>query len=521
MKKRILAVIAAAGAALLISTGASAATMLQAATDPAADCILVAAEGDYNGSASVALARINEIRKEACDEGIQDPRDKTGSTNLTASDYVPIRWSSSLEYIARIRAAEASLLIGHERPNGNPDRCFSVIAPDGQQSWGENLAWNWMNTMVSGVEQWYEEKADWVNQTQEAVTGHYTSMIDPDNLYVGLACFTSPFGVYRNTVSGEFSRYGTHSETISAAAPGSRVVLEVQAAALSKPQVVIKDKKVQTSAHYDKGDVLSCDLALTSSFNGREATVFDAGTITWTSSNPAVAAVSSNGLVQIKGAGTATITAASSSGNSGSLTVAAAHEFGEWKTEKLATVFAAGSRTRTCSVCGEIQTQAIAKLTPKLTIGKKSVSLKKTKTIAVKYTVARGDMVSVKTTNKKIATAKVQNGKIVITAKKKAGKAKIYVRTKTGRSAAIKVTVKKAKTTKIKCSSVSVKKNRTKKLKVTIIPAYSDDKVTYTIKDKKIASVNSKGVVRGKKKGETKLTIRSGKKAFTIKVKVK
>ena len=350
MKKRILAVIAAAGAALLISTGASAATMLQAAPDPAADCILVAAEGDYNGSASVALARINEIRKEACDEGILDPRDKT--RQLTASDYAPIRWSSSLEYIARVRAAEASLLIGHERPNGDPNDWKSAMAPDGQRSYGEVLAWNWANTMVSGVEQWYEEKADWVNQTQEAVTGHYTSMIDPDNLYVGLACFTSPFGVYRNTVSGEFSRYGTHSETVSAAAPGSRVVLEVQAAALSKPQVVIKDKKVQTNTHFDKGDVLSCDLALTSSFNGREATVFDAGTITWTSANPAVAAVSSNGLVQIKGAGTATITADSSSGNSGSLTVAAAHEFGEWKTEKLATVFAAGSRTRTCAHTG-------------------------------------------------------------------------------------------------------------------------------------------------------------------------
>ncbi len=42
----------------------------------------------------------------------------------------------------------------------------------------------------------------------------------------------------------------------------------------------------------------------------------------------------------------------------------AAHAFGEWKTTKEATTEAAGSQERTCSVCGYVQAQEIAKLSP-------------------------------------------------------------------------------------------------------------------------------------------------------------
>ena len=45
--------------------------------------------------------------------------------------------------------------------------------------------------MITGIDQWYGEKQDWVKQTG-GVTGHYTSMINPNNLYVGLATFICP-----------------------------------------------------------------------------------------------------------------------------------------------------------------------------------------------------------------------------------------------------------------------------------------------------------------------------------------
>ena len=38
--------------------------------------------------------------------------------------------------------------------------------------------------MLDGIEQCYAEKQDWVKQNANAVTGHYTQMIDPENLYV-------------------------------------------------------------------------------------------------------------------------------------------------------------------------------------------------------------------------------------------------------------------------------------------------------------------------------------------------
>ena len=164
------------------------------------NCVLVGLKGSYLASADAALKRINEIRKEACKQGVQDPRDP--NRKLTMSDYVPVKWSSDLEYIARVRAAEASVYMDHQRPNGT--MCFSQASPNGVKSWGEVLAWNNSNDMITGIDQWYGEKQDWVKQTG-GVTGHYTSMINPNNLYVGLATFICPDADFKNTTSGEFS----------------------------------------------------------------------------------------------------------------------------------------------------------------------------------------------------------------------------------------------------------------------------------------------------------------------------
>lgn len=85
------------------------------------NCVWLGLKGSYLANADAALKRVNEIREEACREGVQDPRDP--DRKLTMADYVPIKWSSDLEYIARIRAAEASVYMDHERPNGT--MCFT------------------------------------------------------------------------------------------------------------------------------------------------------------------------------------------------------------------------------------------------------------------------------------------------------------------------------------------------------------------------------------------------------------
>lgn len=43
------------------------------------NCVLVGLKGSYLASADAALKRINEIRKEACKQGVQDPRVPTES----------------------------------------------------------------------------------------------------------------------------------------------------------------------------------------------------------------------------------------------------------------------------------------------------------------------------------------------------------------------------------------------------------------------------------------------------------
>ena len=66
-----------------------------------------------------------------------------------------------------------------------------------------------------------------------------------------------------------------------------------------------------------------------------------------------------------------------------------------------------------------------------------------------------------------------------------------------------------------------MKKGKKVTLKPKVTPSYSDDKITYKSANKKIATVTSKGVVKGIKKGKTTITVKSGKKSVKVKVTVK
>ena len=125
------------------------------------------------------LDRINAIRKEAVTEGI-------------VSSYVPIKWSTALEKTAFSRAAEASVTRNHKRLS-NKD--IWSAWPSGNFSLAENLAWNYDGFMTA-INQWYEEKADYVKSLSGASvyaqTGHYESLINPELTYMGLAAFDNP-----------------------------------------------------------------------------------------------------------------------------------------------------------------------------------------------------------------------------------------------------------------------------------------------------------------------------------------
>ena len=201
------------------------------------------------------------------------------------------------------------------------------------------------------------------------------------------------------------------------------------------------------------------------------------------------------------------------------------HVWDKGKITKQPTVSKAGEKVFTCTICGKKMTKAYGKKL-KATIKLNITSLvlqKKQSTRSVKVTMANGDSVkSWKSSNNKIATV---DKKGVIKAQNKTGNAKITVTLKSGKSATVKVKVQKAKvkTTRLNNlkSKISLKKGKTVTLKPGITPVTSQEKVTYKSSNKKIATVNTKGVIKGQKKGTVTITVQSGKCSKKIKVTVK
>lgn len=142
------------------------------------------------------LARINEIRREACEEGVRDPA--TGEP-MRAEDYVPLVWSYELEEAAARRAVESMILRDHVRPDGS--ECFSVL-PDSEAFSMETLAWGY-GGILEAIEGWYSEKSSYVEETG-APAGHYMALISPSLRYAAAADFQP--GAGQDACAGAFGR---------------------------------------------------------------------------------------------------------------------------------------------------------------------------------------------------------------------------------------------------------------------------------------------------------------------------
>ena len=516
---------------------------------PSEGCVFLGLVGSYVSDVAGALARINEIRLEACREGVDNP-DNPG-TPLTMDDYLPIKWSSGMEYIARIRAAEAAVSMAHERLS---DKSIWFPSPSGVYSRGEVIAWNWSSGVTMGIDQWYEEKADWINKTPGAVTGHYTQMIQPSHNYVGLGTFCCDEVRFFNTTVGRFASYWYENGLDET------------------PMTFTGDciQKLEVKADYINGGALAgalsgvagdtSALALAATVNGCNMLV--TGDVSWSSSAPGIASVDASGTVNAVSCGTASISASAPGVASASATFtvehmeqalpavaptctasgltagvkcpvcgailqvqqtvpALGHAFGEWVTTQQATVFQTGARQRQCANCGEQQTEVIPKLTPVLKLGKTAVKLGKMKSGSVRVTVEQGDSFKVKTSDSRIVRAFKAGDKLTVKARKTAGTAIVTVTTKSGLEAQLSVTVARTKTSKITCKSVSVRKGKKVTLKPKLTPSYSDDPITFKSNNTKIATVNARGVVKGIRKGKTTIVVKSGKKQVKVNVTVK
>lgn len=199
------------------------------------------------------------------------------------------------------------------------------------------------------------------------------------------------------------------------------------------------------------------------------------------------------------------------------------------------TVFADGKTEGShCSVCGTVleKQNTIAKVLGTIYLTASSLKMKTGQsTTAFKATgFSEGDYVTAVTSNKP-GTVKVtnvnKNGTFKLTAGKKKGSAVVTVTLASKKTASFKVTVQKAavKTTKITTTtkSLTLAKGATyKKLasSIAVTPVTSKEKVTYSSSNKKVATVSSKGVIKAKKAGTAKITVKSGKKKVVVTVKV-
>lgn len=207
-----------------------------------------------------------------------------------------------------------------------------------------------------------------------------------------------------------------------------------------------------------------------------QATAVPAGKVEWESSNNSVATVS-NGKITAKKAGTAKITAKSATGQTAACTV---------------TVVSL-NKTKVSMAIGETYTLKVS--------GAKKVT----------WTADKKNIVTVK--NGKLTAKK--SGKTTISAKVDSVTMKCTVTVKTAPKT-VKATVNGK-------NKITLKKNKSYKIKVSLSPKGSASALTYSSNKKNVATVDSKGNIKTKKKnGTATITVKAanGKKA-TIKVTVK
>lgn len=278
-------------------------------------CYIVNVAGSFeNPNVTLLLKRINEIRYEACVEGVPDPRNS--ARRLTKADYVPIKWSTELEKMAMLRAAEATIVWGHNRPNGESDPWNAAY---GKKSYAENLA---PGDTKEAIETFYSEKSAWKKiRVYNNSTGHYSTMIDPSYKYVSLGSFKNSLGRERAAMELSFEtnlsetkvgKYGSYIQQIEMTKSIANQYLAKDPSATVEEKVV---EVVKISLNKSRVNIAAGESVTL------KTTVSPSGalnkTVKWTTSDSSVAKVSGGKVTAIK-AGNATITAVSSNGKKAS-----------------------------------------------------------------------------------------------------------------------------------------------------------------------------------------------------------
>lgn len=310
---------------LMFTTSVLAAQRGTDVTKPRKGNVFVAVNGTFSTATKEEIVnRINAIRAEACKNGYINP--SNGVTHLSMSDYVPVKWSQDLEWIAQTRAAEASVHQTHTRPNGTS--CFD-LKHNGVSANAECLAYN-NEGMASALELWYTEKAAWASKADEKTAGHYAALINPELNYVALGTFTmvddfdttaAELASENNLKEGKIGVVGVYDQFIEVYKANAKI-------ALSPTKVFVK---------YTAPMRLGATIVGTSiSGGGKETKGYVPTDVTYSSNNAAAISVDSKtGLLKGLKAGSAVITAMYDGVSYSALATSAKFTIGKGKTPKL------------------------------------------------------------------------------------------------------------------------------------------------------------------------------------------
>ena len=216
-------------------------------------------------------------------------------------------------------------------------------------------------------------------------------------------------------------------------------------------------------------------------------------TVYWSSGSTSVAAMSGNGVVVAKKAGTATITAKTANG-----------------------------KTAKCKVTVK---SPVAPTGIKLNTSAVTITAGKNYTLKATISPSNATNKSVSWSSSNTAVAAMASGGVIVA--KKAGTATITAKTANGKKATCKVTVKAAVASptgiKLNHTSITMTAGTNYTLKATVVPSNAKNKSVYwSSSNSSVASVLSGGVIVAKKAGTATITAKTsnGKKA-TCKVTVK
>ncbi len=261
-------------------------------TTPGNGCVLTYVKCNFISSPKAdILTKINAIRYEACSQGMIDPRNT--SRRLTLSDYVPLKWSYTLEYMAQIRACEVGLYRSHTRPGGRFS--YGSMSMNGITTLNECLAWKGGVDIPGGINMWYAEKGSWSGGSWSG-TSHYRAMINPNYTYVALAGFPGDW----NTIVAEFTSGSGYDESQIDSSKTIYQAIEVKTSSITS-------FVVDAALTLNNGKPTKPGMSATTSYTNTYS-VIPHYNISSTPANPAIATTNGKGYVTARDCGTTDIT---------------------------------------------------------------------------------------------------------------------------------------------------------------------------------------------------------------------